>query len=797
MNLGRNKRGMTVRIRVVAISALLFLSASSSLSQSPDQSPSINTTGGFSEELYIRSDRDIYISGEQVYLKIFCVSRLTRRASGISRVVYINLLDSHNNPVISLKAGISGMSGTTGFTLPDTLETGNYYIAGSTRWMQNFSPELYSYKTITVINPFRNLDSIKTRPQEGRPDMVIFFPEGGSVIPGAANVIGFRCFDSNMKPVGFRGVVSDGSDSILCHVRSDDNGFGILRTDVPSAGKLYLRSVNEDAGTVRHELPAARDSAVAIAVMDDTEHNVYRVRLNTGPGFSSGKRVLSLRYAPVSTPSLLLAADIIAKEEIMISHDALPEGLAFMYLADENGEVITGRWLCNSRGRVINISVKQDRESYSARDKAVIEVYAEDSSGNPVTGDLLLSVVRRQSIEESRDVAGYGLQISGLPGRNDSCGIYGNNDRLLFYQNDAAEPGDDGHRQVILPEPDGHIISGRVMKTGTGEPLAGSDIVLSFVGKKALCKFAETDTAGRFMFISTEEGIREMVIQPLDSDTVGYYTELDDPFPGTFSKTPPRELSIDTGMLDMINKAVISMQVKRVYDPLTERATAAPGGNDEYDFYGQPEYVTDMSAFIQLTTLGEALKELVPGAVSATEKGKAVIRTVRKYNDLVEVWDPIVIVDGVPVPDHEKVLGIPGDKIAIIKVLNGEYFISGLVLGGVIDIKTYDGDLSVIRFDKPLFRQEYHGLTRGTGFVSPDYSQPASKENRMPDFRNTLYWDPELSTDSNGRAVAEFFTSDEPGDYLILVEGFNSDGIYGRGTGHLVIESDSNNRQQH
>jgi hypothetical protein len=796
MNLNSENICMTTILRQSVMVALLSLfPAFSSLSQAPFQSQSPEADGEFSEEIYIRTDRDIYIAGEQVCLKIFCLSRLTRQTSGISRVAYVNLLDRDNNPVISLKAKISGMSGTASFALPDTLGTGNYFIAGSTRWMQNFSPELFSYKTIAVVNPFRSTDSMRVTSEDGNADQVTFFPEGGAVIPGTVNVIGFRCLDAGMGPVSFSGIVSDGSDSILCHIRSDAYGYGIIRTEVPLDGKLYLRSLDDDTEIMISELPSASDSAVAIAVMDDTEQSVFRVRLNRGPGFSPGKKALRLWYSPVSTPPILLADNPQAEKEIIVRHDALPEGLAYISLADEKGEVITGRWLYNSHKSTIHIRVGSDRGSYSPRDKVTITVNAEDSSGTPLKGDLLLSVVRRQSLAGHEATGGYGLQISGLPGANASCGIYGNNDRLLFFEYSPSAPGNEGRRQFLLPEPDGHIISGAIMKTGTGEPLAESDIVFSFVGRKALCRFATTDTNGRFMFVSTEEGIRELVIQPVASDTVGYYVELDDPFPGTFSKNAPLELSIDTGILDMIDKSVISMQVKRVYDPLTGYATAAEEKDEGNDFYGEPEYVTDMSAFIQLTTLGEALKELVQGAVTTTQKGKAVIKTVRKYKDMVEEGDPLVIVDGVPVPDHEKVLGIPGDKIAEIKVVNDKYFVAGFVLGGVIDIKTYEGDLSVIRFDKPVFRQEYHGLTAGKDFTSPDYTLQDRKESRVPDFRNTLHWDPELETDSNGRAVAEFFASDEPGDYLILVEGFNSGGVFMRGTGHLIIEKAGNESQ--
>jgi hypothetical protein len=185
----------------------------------------------------------------------------------------------------------------------------------------------------------------------------------------------------------------------------------------------------------------------------------------------------------------------------------------------------------------------------------------------------------------------------------------------------------------------------------------------------------------------------------------------------------------------------------------------------------------------------EAIQEIVPGAVTTSRKGKTVINTIYKQNYQIEVRDPLVIVDGVPVLNHEKVLNIKGDKIEKIEMLSEEYYISDIALGGIIDITTYDGDLSVIEFDKPVFRQVFEAPQPDYGFTSPDYSDTLRKESRIPDYRNTLYWNPDVRTDVNGKAAVEFYTSDETGDYILLVEGFTSDGHRGSATILFSVKS--------
>ena len=115
-------------------------------------------TRNFNEELFVRTDRDIYITGEQVWLKIYKISGLTQTSSNISKVVYIELLDKNNFPLKQLKIKTDNCSSSSVFNLPDNLSSGNYVIRAYTSWMQNFSPDQFSYTTISVINPFESID---------------------------------------------------------------------------------------------------------------------------------------------------------------------------------------------------------------------------------------------------------------------------------------------------------------------------------------------------------------------------------------------------------------------------------------------------------------------------------------------------------------------------------------------------------------------------------------------------------------------------------------------------------------
>lgn len=48
------------------------------------------------------------------------------------------------------------------------------------------------------------------------------------------------------------------------------------------------------------------------------------------------------------------------------------------------------------------------------------------------------------------------------------------------------------------------------------------------------------------------------------------------------------------------------------------------------------------------------------------------------------------------------------------------------------------------------------------------------------DTRSTIYWNPMLMTDADGKATFEYFNADQKGYYRIVVEGTDNNGQIGR-----------------
>ncbi|MGE4415065.1 MAG: hypothetical protein AB7D08_07025, partial [Bacteroidales bacterium] len=80
------------------------------------------------------------------------------------------------------------------------------------------------------------------------------------------------------------------------------------------------------------------------------------------------------------------------------------------------------------------------------------------------------------------------------------------------------------------------------------------------------------------------------------------------------------------------------------------------------------------------------------------------------------------------------------------------------------------------------------GWQKPTGFYSPVYDTPQMYNTSNPDYRTTIYWSPSISTDENGIAKFEFYTSDYKNPCIIRIEGKTSDNRYITKTTYLQVE---------
>ena len=96
-------------------------------------------------------------------------------------------------------------------------------------------------------------------------------------------------------------------------------------------------------------------------------------------------------------------------------------------------------------------------------------------------------------------------------------------------------------------------------------------------------------------------------------------------------------------------------------------------------------------------------------------------------------------------------------------------------IGGLLLVRQKPGNR--FRNFRPLSMAtvQQQGWKPNVEFYSPQYTDKSQK-NR-PDHRTTLYWNPKVKTDTNGKASVKFYASDISKRYLVTLEGVSNDGI--------------------
>jgi hypothetical protein len=94
--------------------------------------------------------------------------------------------------------------------------------------------------------------------------------------------------------------------------------------------------------------------------------------------------------------------------------------------------------------------------------------------------------------------------------------------------------------------------------------------------------------------------------------------------------------------------------------------------------------------------------------------------------------------------------------------------------------QTYKGDLAGYEINASATVIDYEGLQLQREFYSPVYDTPEKLATHLPDFRNVLYWTPQIKTNTKGKNHLEFYSSDKKGKYIAVIQGMSASGEAGK-----------------
>ncbi|MGE5420969.1 MAG: hypothetical protein ACM3UT_12335 [Chloroflexota bacterium] len=317
----------------------------------------------------------------------------------------------------------------------------------------------------------------------------------------------------------------------------------------------------------------------------------------------------------------------------------------------------------------------------------------------------------------------------------------------------------------FLPEVREHFLSGRIVN-GKG---AGDYAILSIPGKQAFFQYATTDPKGNFSFgIPIDEQLRELIIQPDDMKGIvnisSSFSE-DYPSPGHVIDTLP--------VPGYVSDWSVNFQVQKIYGTLFSENVPPQLATEKFRrFYGKPDVQLVLSDYIELPLMEEIFFELLPGTYLKKRKSDYEIYVTDPVTNLVYDYPTTLFVDGVRVDDADAIAALDPIIVEQIDVVRERYLVGDYLFHGLVNIITKAGDFTAVTIPDYAVRTYYRVIDPVQKFISPDYMRQEQKNTRIPDFRNTLWWNPV----AGGNSTMEFWSSDIPGEYKITINGVASDG---------------------
>jgi hypothetical protein len=175
----------------------------------------------------------------------------------------------------------------------------------------------------------------------------------------------------------------------------------------------------------------------------------------------------------------------------------------------------------------------------------------------------------------------------------------------------------------------------------------------------------------------------------------------------------------------------------------------------------------------------EVMREYVPGVMVRKRKDGFHFMNLDNVNKSLFDEDPMILLDGIPLFDVDKIVGFDPLLVKKLEVLNRRYYMGVLSMPGIVSYTTYTGDLAGFELDPRTITLDYDGLQLRREFYSPMYETPKQRASRLPDQRYLLHWNPDIVVE-NGERLIEFYTSDLEGDYRVVIEGISPSGHAGR-----------------
>lgn len=764
--------------------------STASLTQSFDQ----YRQQALQEKIFVHTDQGFYLTGETMWFKIYYVDGSFHKPLDLSKVAYVELLDKEQKSVLQTKIALATNGGDGTLFLPSSLNSGTYLMRAYTNWMKNFPASYFFEKAITIVNPFKPMT---LSPTAGVADLDIqFFPEGGNLVDGLSSKVAFRAVNASGTGQAVRGWVLNNRNDTLTTFSSHKFGLGTF-TFTPASPTTYRVLFRDETGRqFTRSLPTIQPQGY-VMTLDDSNPNRLTVTVATNVGSPSTVYLFAHTRQAIK---LAEAHPIDRQTTFQIDKKALGDGISHLTLFDAQQKPVCERLYFKRPDQPLHIALKTDQSQYASRSKVTLEASVQALASQATQTALSVAVYRLDSLSApaTDNILSYLLMTSDLQGGIESPEYYSQpetpeiaqaTDNLMlthgwrrFRWSDVLRPAARASFPFI-PEYSGPTVSGTLTDPATGKPVPRKLTYLSTLGKPIRLYVSLSDTAGRVLYeVQDFYGPKSLIAQTSPQDSLAKLT-INSPFSETPSTYKWADQLPNESQAASLTSRSVAMQVQSTYWGDRSIQYKYPAV-DSAAFYAKPKESYLLDAYTRFPRMEEVLREYVLGVMPRKRQGHFVLNVLNEPYRAIFENPALVLIDGIPVFDMDKVIEFSPLKVKQLDVVTNFYLMSPAIFSGIISFMTYKGDLAGFPLDNRLVRLDYDGLQLQREFFAPRYDRPASASakqlsGRLPDGRTLLYWNPNWKVNAQGKAQADFYTSDQTGTYLVDVNGLTREGQAG------------------
>ncbi|NJK98103.1 MAG: TonB-dependent receptor plug domain-containing protein [Bacteroidales bacterium] len=390
------------------------------------------------QKVYVKTDKDKYVTGETIWLNAFLVNAVTLNQEKTSNEIFVDLLD-HNNVVresIILRNTDGYAKGD--IVLSDSLPDGNYLLVAYSNWMKNFDEAYFFSKTIQIVSPGfqkyltqRELTEIKNKTKDyykSESDKVIqFFPEGGNLVYGLQCRVAFKAANKLGLGVPVTGEIYDDTGNRISRFEAKHAGMGSFLF-TPEAGRKYYSKVtfgtNEAA---KFELPVPIVNGYSLMVNANAGDQI-RINIQSNNGNQADEKDNDIIILGQSRGEVKYMSKAVYKGKpinLNIPKKSFPAGIAQITLFNGKGEPACERLVFIHPKEVASLTKMEVNKTENSND-IVYAINLKKADGSPSGGNLSFSVSENldQKFSWRENILSNILLTSDLKGRVENAYEY-------------------------------------------------------------------------------------------------------------------------------------------------------------------------------------------------------------------------------------------------------------------------------------------------------------------------------------------------------------------------------------